>query len=1010
MKPTNRSSGGFTRNQLTLALAAALMLPAGAAFAQDAGQDAQEEDTDIEETATQGPVQQLDRMVVTGSRIARDTFNSVSPVQVITREETTAAGFSSTAGVLQSNSVTGGSSQINNAYGGFVVNGGPGVNTLSLRGLGATRTLLLLNGRRVSPAGSRGSVGSADLNVLPNMSIDHIEILKDGASSIYGSDAVAGVVNIITRPKVDGVTVEFQRNTTADGGGDETRGGIMLGKTGDRWRVSGSLEIYQRDELTVGDRDWASRCPLPLIGRNPDGSYGADDYIDPVTGQPKCWTIDNGGVTINTLGTAYLIGQPGLGSLGYYGTFFPDEWEGPLDYFNRWRPNPNVTQGFAGFEGVDTYGRDSFDPQMLRESLISPTKNTTGFIEGGFDLQALGDAEVYFEGLFHRRESQQNGYLQHTVDYPVGSPLLGDLAWLPAWLAAPADGSTNGQNVSARAFIGWGIYKNWQEVDFYRTTIGLRGDLGSEWNYDTYFSYARSDADYFTENRLTDRIARSFDVVPDGNGGFVCRDQSGGCVAAPVLTPAVIAGQLSPAYRDWIMDDTHGNTLYTESTFNIGVNGPLFDLPYGTVSAAFGYEYRDQEIDDTPDANSIADNLYGFTASQPTRGKDSVQEVYAEIEVPVLSGLPFAQELTFNFSARYTDYDSYGDDTTWKIGMLYTPVSWLSLRASRGTSFRAPALFEQFLGATSGFLNANTDPCNNWATRPSNSARYINCDSLGIPNNFNQTSSVTVVTRGGAETGLAAETSVALTAGLVLQPEFPEWFGDLSFAADYYDIKVDNGVARLSGQQVANLCYDSQPADFNAGAGFCSLVTRGPNNSLAVTTGYVNISESVVRGWDFTARYVRDIGPGTFRATALVSNYLNQATRTFPTDPMRNFTGTVGAPQYTGQLELSYRVKNWFLFGGVDWVEATNDYEYYDAYYNTDYRDTYLMETDDYFTYNTSVQYSGDDWSVRVGVRNLADKEPPIISAYTNTIGNAPLYSGYDFFGRTFFLNVTKSF
>src|SRR5690606_9181940 len=168
-------------------------------------------------------------------------------------------------------------------------------------------------------------------------------------------------------------------------------------------------------------------------------------------------------------------------------------------------------------------------------------------------------------------------------------------------------------------------------------------------------------------------------------------------------------------------------------------------------------------IDDTPDANSIADNLYGFTASQPTRGKDSVQEVYAEIEVPVLSGLPFAQELTFNFSARYTDYDSYGDDTTWKIGMLYTPVSWLSLRASRGTSFRAPALFEQFLGATSGFLNANTDPCNNWATRPSNSARYINCDSLGIPNNFNQTSSVTVVTRGGAETGLAAETSVALT-------------------------------------------------------------------------------------------------------------------------------------------------------------------------------------------------------------------------------------------------------
>src|SRR5690606_6107166 len=209
-------------------------------------------------------------------------------------------------------------------------------------------------------------------------------------------------------------------------------------------------------------------------------------------------------------------------------------------------------------------------------------------------------------------------------------------------------------------------------------------------------------------------------------------------------------------------------------------------------------------IDDTPDANSIADNLYGFTASQPTRGKDSVQEVYAEIEVPVLSGLPFAQELTFNFSARYTDYDSYGDDTTWKIGMLYTPVSWLSLRASRGTSYRAPALFEQFLGATSGFLGSSNDPCEDWGDREPSSARYQNCSSIGLPPDWQQTSSVRVFTEGGAETGLAAETSVAVTAGIVLQPEFPTWFGDLSFAADWYDIEVDNGVARLGGGTILN--------------------------------------------------------------------------------------------------------------------------------------------------------------------------------------------------------------
>lgn len=983
-------------NPLSLALAAALLLPMGAVFAQDAS----EEEATTEQA--ESSAQTLDKVTVTGSRIARDTFNSVSPVQVISRDDSTVAGFNSTTGILQSTAVTGGSSQINNAYGGYVVNGGPGVNTLSLRGLGATRTLLLLNGRRVSPAGSRGAVGSADLNVLPNIMVSHIEILKDGASSIYGSDAVAGVVNIITRPKVDGLTVEFQNNSTQDGGGGEVRGSIMAGKTGDRWRVAGSAEIYQRFELTLGDRGWASDCPRPLFGLGADGNYGADDFIDPTTGQPKCWTIDDSGVTINTLGTGNRVGEPGLGSVGTGAAG---------NIFNRWRPNANVTTGLPGFEGVDYFGRDSFDPDMLKESLISPTTNFTGFLQGGYDLQSLGDAELYFEALVHRRESRQNGYLQHSLDYPVNSPLLGSLSFLPAYMLAPADGSTNGQNVAARAFIGWGLYKNWQTVDFYRATAGLQGNLGSEWNYDASFSHARSNANYYTENRLTDRYAKSLDVVPDGNGGFVCRDTSDGCVAAPVLSAAVIGGNLPQAYRDYIMQDTRGNTLYTESTFNANVSGPLFDLPHGTVSGAFGVEYRDQEIDDTPDPQSVAGNLYGFTSAQPTRGKDSVSEVYAEIEIPVLSGVPFAQELTFNASGRYTNYDSYGSDTTWKLGMLYTPINWLSVRASRGTSFRAPALFEQFLGATSGFLGTANDPCNDWGSKQPTSAVYRNCSSLGLPTDFQATSSITAYTKGGAETGLAAETSVAVTAGIVLQPEFPEWFGDLSFAADYYDIKVNNGVARLGHANVLNLCYGSEPADFNAGAGWCNLVQRAANDTLTVTSGYVNISESMVRGWDFTARYVRDIGPGSFRANAMVTNLLNSSGRTFPTDPLRNNAGRVTVPQYTGTLDLSYTFKSWFIRYGLEWVGATEDYSYYDLNSNFDYRPYYLMETDDYYLHSMSAQYRGDGWSATAGVRNIADKEPPMVStgAY-NTIGNAPLYSGYDMLGRSFFFNLTKSF
>ena len=998
----------YTRNKLALALATALMLPAGIAFAQD--QNAEETTENEEEQAEASAV--LETMVVTGSRLERSTFTSPSPVQVISRSETTLAGFNSTTGVLQSNAVTGGSDQITNMYGGYVVNGGPGVNTLSLRGLGPTRTLLLLNGRRVSPAGSRGAVGSTDLNVLPNIMIDHIEILKDGASSIYGSDAVAGVVNIITRNRVDGTTFEFQHNATERGGGDETRWSIMSGKTGDNWRISGSLEIYDRNEMTIGDRGWASDCPLPLYGQNPDGTYGAEDYIDPTTGSAKCWTLDAFGVTINTIGTPYQLGRAGLGSLGYYGTYYPGEDVGlppGLDFFNRWRPNSGIEDGLAGWEGVDYFGRDSFDPRMLNESLISPTRNTTGFLQGGIDV-ADGDSELYFELLTHRRDSNQVGYRQLSLDYPTGSPLLPESMRDFILAAAPADGSTNGQPIGVRAFIGFGNYDSEQKVDFYRATGGLRGSLSSEWNYDFSLSRARSSATYMIESFLTDRYARSLDVVSDGNGGFVCRDPSGGCVAAPPLSSDVVGGRLPMNYVNWIFQPTYGKTLYTETTATFGVNGPLFDMPHGTVQAAFGLEYRRSEIDDTPDPNSIANNLYGLTASQITRGSDSVKEAYAEIEVPLLSAVTGAEELTMNVSGRWTDYDSYGDDTTYKLGLLWTPINSISLRASYGTSYRAPALFEQYLGATTGFTSSSGDPCNDYGSLPDASPVRANCAAEGLPENFQQNSSITVATRGGAETGLAAETSEALTAGIVFQPEFPDAFGDLSFAADYYDIQVDNGVARLSGGQILSLCYNSISSDFSARNGYCSLVTRAANNTLSVTSGYVNIAIDKVRGWDFTTRYTRDIGEGTFRATAQVSHYLEQSGKTFPDDPLVDSNDRYYAPDLTGQLDLAYSWRKWNFRYGVDWVGSTDEYGYYDEFAEVDYRPYYQMAVDSYHVSNIAVQYRSDDWSITGGVRNLADRDPPVVSSALVIFGNAPFYSGYDFLGRSYYMNITKTF
>jgi iron complex outermembrane receptor protein len=952
--------------------------------------------------------QHAETVTITGSRIARDTFNSVSPVQIITREESTLAGFNSTAAVLQSSAVTTGGAQINNAYGGFVVDGGPGVNTISLRGLGTTRTLVLLNGRRVTPAGTRGSVGATDLNVLPSSIIDHIEILKDGASSIYGSDAVAGVINVITKKNIEGLTLEGQYNKTEEGGGDEQRYSITAGKTFDRGFLSGSIELYRRSELTWGDRDWM-KCQIDYRRRVTNGvasEWGSLDFKDPLTGLPKCYGITgtgNNGVTINTIGTGTLAGVGGPGSVG--------------TSFNRWRPNSAVTTGLVGFEGVggganNINVRDTFDPRIMNNSLISPAELKTGFAQGAFDLRALGNAEVYFELLGHERESKQTGFRQFVLDYFRGSPLIpAGLAGVPNLVAA-SPLITSGQTLQVRAFTAGGNYNSQQEIDYNKGTVGIRGNLPfSDWKYDLTGSWAKSKASYMFENFFTDRLVQSLDAVASGSG-FACRNPANGCVAAPALSSAVIGGVFPRNWLDWVYGPDTGHTSYQEKTVTIGTTGSLFTMPHGgRVRSALGFEYRRAEIDDTPSINMQTGNVYNFSSASITRGKDSVWEIYGELEVPLLAGRRFVEELTINVSGRHTDYKSYGGDNTYKAGFLYSPFKALSFRGSQGTSYRAPALFEQFLGSTSGFIANTNDPCHNLSEQDPLSIRARNCVSEGIPPNFTSTSSVQVNTIGGAAAGLKAETSKNLTLGIILQPDLPAGVGSFSLAVDYFKIKVDNGVDRVGAGSILSRCYND-PA-FIGGGGYCRLITRAPagtNRALVVNDSYINVSTDVVRGYDFTVRVSKDIGPGTFLGNAVITKYLEKSSRLFPEDPVQDVRGLIsfGAPKMTASFDLQYKVREWKVRWGIDWIDSMSDYVYYGEDPQTS---TYQMDTPSYALHSLSLQYTGDKWSVTGGVRNLSNKLPPPISqGFVSRVGNAALYSGFDYFGRTYFVNVSKTF
>jgi iron complex outermembrane receptor protein len=968
-----------------------------AAFAQDTA--AQADSGDEAETSDS-------EITVVGSRIRRNQFNGADPINLITRDEATAAGFNSTAEILQSTAITGGTDQINDTYGGFVVNGGPGVNTISLRGLGASRTLVLMNGRRIAPAGSRGSVGSADLNVLPNAMIDRIEVLNTGASSVYGSDAVAGVINIVTRQNINGITGEAQVSVPTMGNGTSYRLSLVGGFSTDNFRASASLEYFKRDAIKLGDLDWA-QCPTQYLGT--DGTnFGAGDYIDPTTGRPKCFSLNNGGVTVNTIGTPSITAtaatarDPGV----------PSTYTGIC---NRWRPRAGATGTIPGYECVgggtlSTDIRSTFDSDMLEQDVLSPVEIYTGYAEAAYQIEALGNAEFYTDVLVNRRKSSQAQHRQLTLDYPLGSPLIPvELRYSTAFLAPQA--GTIPYSTGIRVFSSYGIYNNWQTVDFVRLNGGVRGELPFGWQYNAFIGKSWSDSDYTSEQILTDRYVNSFTT---NAAGTACANPNFGCVAAPALTPAVVGGDartVAPAWFDYITDPVTGHTSYRERTISLDINGPLFKLPGGMVQVALGIESRSASINDQPAPDSVRSNLFGFTSSTPTVGSDSVWEYYGEVELPLLSD-QIIHNLTLNGSGRYTDYKSYGGQWTYKFGGILSPVKGVSFRGSYGTSYRAPALFEQFLGATSGFLANTNDPCHNYNSS-SPALVQQRCAAEGLPGNgtFAQNSSLTVIGLGGAAAGLEAETSTALTFGGVLEPKFGEAFGNLSLAVDYFNVKIENGVSQLSAATVLSQCYNNiQRTTCDTG-----LITRTPytgpgTGQLRVIQSYVNISDAKVEGIDFTLRYTREAFGGEFRLGAQATMFIDRYSRQLPTQAILDTVGFLENPKWTGTFDVGFRKDGWNFRYGVEWIDAMDANTYYATQGFSPL--VYDWKTPDYFLHTASVRYDMKNYSFSFGIRNIFDTTPPQVSqGYTNFVaGNALLYSGFDMRGRTAFASVKAGF
>lgn len=956
----------------------------------------------------------LEEVVVTGSRIKRDVFSAASSIDVISTDDAKSRGIADVATLLRQSTAAAGSPQVTPASSVFqdgpnnlrLESGGKGTATISMRGLGAGRTLSLINGRRVGPAGTRGGVTSFDLNILPLAALDRVEVLKDGASSIYGSEAIGGVVNYITK-KGDGGSIDAYTSQPSDSGGEETRISASWGKSFDRGHFRVTADYYKQDNLAKGDRDYYD-CTEDYIFSTDTGERR--DAIDPRTGKPSCSNLTWGHIWIYDYST---------GPTNVPGVLAQFTYEDDLgQYVPGYAVDPNNPEFLAAPAGwfPTGYDRDSdgvvnskhpFDDAA---SVVPKAEFTTLYAEGEFELSDR--TTIYSELLLNRRETNiiaatqyytyiynENWNFDDAVGAGNGTPL--SAGWTGAQWLSPTPITDHGDSKIT--------------VDYTRFVAGLRGDITDNWSYDLSYQYSLSDGDY-QEERLFDDGVRANEFINGSCVGTVTAVRGVPCIDVPWLDPEFERGNISQDVRDFLFGVETGNTEYTQWSVEGFVTGDLFEMPAGTAGVAIGFHYRNDEIVDVPGPITLAENIWIGSVAGITTGDQTTKAIFAEIELPLLQDRPGFENLTLTVSGRYNDVDTYGDGSTYKAGINWQITPAWRIRATQGTSFRTPALFELFLADQTGTIGPALDPCLMWGTNLANGSISQkvadNCAADGIAADHFTAIGATVITGGGFGI-LEAETSVNKTIGLVWQPEF----ADFNASVDYFDIDVEDQIQQFGATNVVMGCYES---DFFPNEPLCDLFTRrtADNGVTDVRDSFINIATQRTRGFDFAAVYGVDVFNGRLQFDAQATRQIeNSSGITVAT--AEDISGEFGSPEWVGRLFTTYDIGAWNLNWSLRYIGAVSNTKSFGGNTATYRGETVAVVLDSspvvYHDLSITRDFAGSGLTATLGVANFTDEEPPRVSTTgvgreVQFVGRSARYHQYDTFGRRIFLNVQWAF
>ena len=713
-------------------------------------------------------LQQLEQIVITGSRLRRDTFSSVSPLQIISGQISREVGLTNAADILQESTAASGQ-QIDLTFGGYVLDNGPGASTVSLRGLGAGRTLALVNGRRLAPGGVEGAPSVPDLNTIPASLVQQYDLLLDGASSVYGSDAIAGVANVILRKDFDGIEMDLFSTVPEHGNGENNTLTMSWGRNFDRGFVGVGIEHSDTKRVALRDRPWTDKCRTEYeVDQN--GQIRTEDlWYENMLGMDLygCALAGIGGRVIvrdGRLRTGSIYHTPGT-SNGLWKNF--SESSSPWGTFGVDANGDGVTDiNFGDYNlnaSPSTQSRDLF-----------PAFDTSTFMSyGEYTLDGEANLTPYYEALYTTRNffSDQTGLLQIFPFVPAGNPfnpcnpnqpdgvdcgLAQDaLATNPNYVEDYTQWFSENQDCGGRSLElctpeGYGRLvgalgpittqpvvavrgdrdNTRTDTDQLRLVFGLRGDLPavnfgpvSNWSFDSFVSYSKSTGQSYRKGIREDRLNLALGDYSSTNtpcendlGEELIADVAPGCVPVNMFAPSLhpigdTVGEFATQQEfDYLIDSRDFDTVYEQTIASMYATGNVFELPAGDVALGFGVELRRDAIDSIPDAVARDGLLWGFFSDGGAVGQKDTKEAFVEIELPLLGGMRLAEELTLNLSTRLTNDEIYGNNWTEAVKVGYRPFNSLLLRATYGTAYRAPNLRELFLAGTTSFFTI-TDPC-----------------------------------------------------------------------------------------------------------------------------------------------------------------------------------------------------------------------------------------------------------------------------------------------------------